>query len=240
MLAHVCLAFAMSNGTYGSTRMMCELQDVGLVTVRRRTARLMRENGLRGRQKRRLKRTIESEHAWPIAPNIIDQEFLATAPNQKWSADISYVWARERWLLSGGGHRPLLAPCRRLGRRRPAARDLALVALHKVLVVRRPPKGSFIIQTAAANTAPWTNKPRCAVTASLSSCQPKEAANDNAMVETFFKTIKSELVWRRVFDTRAEAATAIARYIDGFCNPVRRHSALDHINPAQFERAELR
>ncbi len=63
---------------------------------------------------------------------------------------------------------------------------------------------------------------------------------DNAMVETFFKTIKSELVWRTVFYTRAEAATAIARYIDGFYNPVRRHSALDYTSPAQFERTVSR
>ena len=63
---------------------------------------------------------------------------------------------------------------------------------------------------------------------------------DNAMVETFFKTIKSELVWRTVFYTRAQAEQAIARYIDGFYNPVRRHSALDYISPAQFERTASR
>lgn len=66
-----------------------------LAIGRRRTARLMRENGLRGRQKRRFKRTTDSEHSWPIAPNIIDQDFTATAPNQKWGVDISYVWTRE-------------------------------------------------------------------------------------------------------------------------------------------------
>ena len=98
MLAHVRSAFALSNGTYGSPRMTRELQDDGFAIGRRRTARLMRENGLRGRQKRRFKRTTDSEHAWPIAPNIIDQDFAATAPNQKWGVDISYVWTREGWL----------------------------------------------------------------------------------------------------------------------------------------------
>ena len=91
LLAHVRSAFALSNGTYGSPRMAQELRDNGLAVGRRRTARLMRENGLAGRQKRRFKRTTDSDHAWPIAPNLLEQNFLATRPDEKWGADISYV-----------------------------------------------------------------------------------------------------------------------------------------------------
>ena len=98
LLAHVRSAFALSNGTYGSPRMTHELRDRGLQVGRRRTARLMRDNDLKARQKRRFKRTTDSEHAWPIAPNLIDQDFTATAPNQKWGVDISYVWTPEEWL----------------------------------------------------------------------------------------------------------------------------------------------
>lgn len=98
LLAHVRCAFALSNGTYGSPRMTHELNDEGVQVGRRRTARLMRENGLKARQKRRFKRTTDSEHAWPVAPNLIDQDFAATGPNQKWGVDISYVWTREGWL----------------------------------------------------------------------------------------------------------------------------------------------
>lgn len=98
MLAHVRSAFALSNGTYGSPRMTRELQHDGFAIGRRRTARLMHDNGLQGRQKRRFKRTTDSEHAWPIAPNIIDQDFTATALNQKWGVDIFYVWTCEGWL----------------------------------------------------------------------------------------------------------------------------------------------
>src|SRR5918994_6009816 len=92
LLAHVRSSFQLSNGTYGSPRMTRELQDVGLVVGRRRTARLMRENGLRARQKRRFKRTTDSHHAFPVAPNLLEQDFSAERPNQKWNADISYVW----------------------------------------------------------------------------------------------------------------------------------------------------
>jgi transposase InsO family protein len=89
LLAHIRSSFALSNGTYGSPRMTYELRDNGLTVGRRRTARLMRENGLVARQKRRFRRTTDSEHAWPVAPNLLEQDFAATRPDEKWGADIS-------------------------------------------------------------------------------------------------------------------------------------------------------
>jgi len=84
LLAHVRSAFALSNSTYGSPRMTRELRDDGLTVGRRRVARLMRDNGLRARQKRRFKRTTDSHHTWPVAPNLLDQDFTATGPDKKW------------------------------------------------------------------------------------------------------------------------------------------------------------
>ena len=89
LLAHIRSAFALSHETYGSPRMTRELQDNGLSVGRRRTARLMRENGLKARQKRRFKRTTDSHHAFPMAPNLLDQDVSAERPNEKWGADIS-------------------------------------------------------------------------------------------------------------------------------------------------------
>ncbi len=83
LLAHVRAAFALSNGTYGSPRMVHELRDAGLTIGRRRVARLMRQNGMKARQKRRFKRTTDSLHAFPLAPNLLEQDFTATTPNQK-------------------------------------------------------------------------------------------------------------------------------------------------------------
>jgi putative transposase len=113
LLAHIRSSFALSMGTYGSPRMTRELQDEGFSIGRRRTARLMRENGLNARQKRRFKRTTDSHHAFPVAPDLIDQDFSAERPNQKWNADISSVWTAEGWLylaLGPGSVRP--AGCR--------------------------------------------------------------------------------------------------------------------------------
>jgi putative transposase len=98
LLAHIRSAFALSNATYGSPRMTRELRDDGITIGRHRVARLMRENALKARQRRRFKRTTDRLHAFPVAPNLLNQDFNAAGPNQKWGADISYVWTREGWL----------------------------------------------------------------------------------------------------------------------------------------------
>ena len=141
LLAHIRSAFTLSNGTYGSPRMTRELQDEGLKVGRRRTARLMRDNGIKARQTRRFKRTTDSHHAFPVAPNLLDQDFSAERPNQKWNADISYVWTREGWLY--------LAVVLDLFARRVVGwavsdrlhKELALEALRKALAIRRPGEG---------------------------------------------------------------------------------------------------
>jgi transposase InsO family protein len=233
LLAHVRSAFALSNGTHGSPRMRRELQDAGLVVGRRRIARLMRDNGLQARHKRRFKRTTDSHHAWPIAPNLLDQDFTATGPNKKWGADISYVWTRR--LAVPGLVIDLFA--RRVvgwatGDR--LHRDLALAALRKALTMRRPAAGLIHHSDRGSPYCSIDYQAELEKNAILVSMSGKGNCHDNAMVETFFKTLKSELVWRTVFYTRQQADRAIGRYMDGFYNPVRRHSALNFTSPALF------
>jgi putative transposase len=236
LLAHVRSAFALSNGTYGSLRMTRELRDQGLAVGRRRTARLMRDNGLRARQKRRFKRTTDSHHAWPIAPNLLDQDFSAAAPNQKWSADISYVWTREGWLY--------LAIVMDLFSRRIIAwsvsdrlhRHLALTALDQAFAIRRPTPGLICHSDRGSQYCSIDYQSKLQKHGALISMSGKGNCFDNAVVEAFFKTLKSELVWRTVFMTRWDAETAIGRYIDRFYNPVRRHSSLDFVSLAAYER----
>jgi putative transposase len=239
LLAHVRSAFALSNGTYGSPRMTRELHDDGLTVGRRRTARLMRENGLRARQKRRFKRTTDSHHAWPVAPNLLDQDFTAAGPNEKWGADISYIWTKQGWLY--------LAVVIDLFARRVVGwstndrlhRNLALAALRKAVVMRRPAAGLIHHSDRGSQYCSMDYQAELDALGILISMSGRGNCFDNAMVETFFKTLKSELVWRTVFETRADATAAIGRYIDGFYNPIRRHSALDFTSPAQFEKMAL-
>jgi putative transposase len=236
LLAHIRAAFVLSNETYGSPRMTRELQDGGLNVGRRRTARLMRENGLKAWQKRRFKRTTDSHHAWPVAPHLIEQNFSAERPNQKWNADISYVWTSEGWLY--------LAIILDLFARRVVGwavsdrlhKKLALEALRKTLAIRQPGKDLIHHSDRGSqycSTAYQAELRKHGIQISMSG---RGNCYDNSVVETFFKTLKSELVWRTVFQTRAEAKDAIGRYIDGFYNPVRRHSTLDFVSPVQFER----
>ena len=236
LLAYARSAFALSNGTYGSPRMTRELQDNGFAVGRRRTARLMRENDIKARQKRRFKRTTDSEHSWPVAPNIIDQDFAADRPNQKWGVDISYVWTREGWIY--------LAVVIDLFSRRVVGwsvgdrlhRRLAIAALQTALTMRRPPEGLIHHSDRGSQYCAVDYQATLRRHGVRISMSGKGNCYDNAMVETFFKTLKSELVWRTTFFTRADAERDIARYIDGFYNPVRRHSALDYLSPAQFEK----
>ena len=154
LLAHVRSAFTLSNGTYGSPRMVHELRDNGLTIGRRRVARLMRENGLRARQKRRFKRTTDSLHAFPIAPNLLDQDFAAAGPNQKW-APTSPTCGPAR----AGSTSPSSSTCS------PGASSAGQPAIgftrnwHCRLCAGPSPCGvrspaSFTTRTAAANTAP--------------------------------------------------------------------------------------
>ena len=145
LLTHIRSAFALSNATYGSPRMTRELRDDGITIGRHRVARLMRENALKARQRRRFKRPTDSLHAFPVAPNLLNQDFNATGPNQKWGADISYVWTREGWLY--------LAVVIDLFARRVVGwaagdrlhKELALLALRRAVAVRCP-SASFVFE----------------------------------------------------------------------------------------------
>jgi len=213
-----------------------ELQDSGFAIGRRRTARLMSEKGLHARQKRRFKRTTDSQHAFPVAPNILDQDFAASRPNQKWGVDISYVWIREGWLY--------LAVVIDLFSRRVVGwavgdrlhRDLAISALRKAIVMRRPKPGMVHHSGRGSQYCSIDYQALLRSKGIVISMSGKGNCYDNAMVETFFKTLKSKLIWRTIYQTRLQEQNAIARYIDGFHNPTRRHSALDYLSPAQFER----
>lgn len=235
-LAHIRTAFALSNGTYGSPRMHRDLVDDGHRIGRHRTARLMRENGLVARQKRRFKRTTDSEHAWPVAPNLLAQDFEAEQRDRKWGADISYIWTAQGWLY--------LAVVLDLHSRRVVGwatsdrlkRSLAVEALRRAIVNRDPAPGLVHHSDRGSQYCSVDYQAELRKRGILISMSGKGNCYDNSMVETFFKTIKSELIWPVAWQTRQQAENAIARYIDGFYNPVRRHSSLGFLSPIAFER----
>lgn len=235
MLAHIRAEFATSNETYGSPRMHAELTDSGLAIGRHRVARLMSENGLKARQKTRFKKTTDSDHGGPVATNVLDQDFTATAPDQKWGVDISYVWTAEGWLY--------LAVVLDLFSRRIVGwqlsdrmkRGLAMGALQRAINLRQPPRGLIHHSDRGSQYCSDDYRRMLRDNGFVSSMSGRGNCYDNAMVETVFKTIKSELIWRTAFTTRDQAAAAIGQYIEGFYNTRRRHSSLGYVSPAAFE-----
>lgn len=195
----------------------------------------MRDNGLKALQKRRYKKTMDSCHGGPVAANLLDQDFTCDGPNQKWGADISYIWTAEGWLY--------LAIVLDLYSRRIVGwatshrlkKDLALNALRRAIVLRQPLPGLIHHSDRGSQYCSHDYQKLLRANGMAASMSRKGNCFDNAMVETVFKTIKSEMIWRTSFQTRAAAELALGRYIDGFYNPRRRHSALAYKSPATFE-----
>ena len=235
LLAHVRAAFRRSRESYGAERVHHELAENGIEVGRHRVARLMRGNGMSPKRQQKFKKTTDSQHNKAVASNLLDQTFSAEAPNEKWAADISYIWTAQGWLY--------LAVMLDLYSRRvigwaAGARmtsDLPLKVLNRAIGLRQPGAGVIHHSDRGSQYCSDAYQARLGELGFLASMSGKGNCYDNAVVETFFKTIKSELIWRTVFMSRSQAETAIAGYIDGFYNPVRRHSTLDFTSPVKFE-----
>ena len=227
--------FALSHGTYGYPRMHAELVEEGLSIGKHRVARLMRENGLKAPHRRRFKHTTNSHHHYPIVPNLLSQDFVCDKPNQKWGADISYIWTAEGWLY--------LAIVLDFYSRRIVGwttsdrlkKDLATTALSKALAIRQPQPGLLHHSDRGSQYCSYEYRDLLRRHGIIASMSAKGNCYDNAIVETVFKTIKNELIWQASYRSRKEANIQLGKYIDGFYNPRRRHSALGHKSPIKFE-----
>jgi putative transposase len=237
--AQITAAHERSRGSYGAPRIHAALRAAGIRTSRRRVARLMRAAGLVGCCRRRRVRTTVADPAHAPAPNLVARDFTAPAPDRLWLGDITYVATQEGWLYLAT---LLDAHSRRVVGWAMADHlrtELALDALAMALRSRPPPPGLVhhtdrgCQYTAAAYREALAAR---GVTASMS-----RSGNclDNAMAESFFATLKAELVDRRHWATRAAARTAIFEWIEVFYNRQRAHSALAYQPPAIFEEVLL-
>ncbi len=233
--AHIRVQFSTSNETYGAPRMHVELTEEGLAVGRHRVARLMRDNGLKALQKRRYKKTTDSSHGGPLAANLLDQDFGCDGPDEKWGADISYIWTAEGWLY--------LAIVLDLYSRCIVGwatsdrlkKDLALNTLRRAIALCNPLPGLVQHTDRGSQYCSHDYQRLLKAHGIVPSMSGKGNCYDNAMVETVFKTIKNELIWRTSFQSRRAAELALGRYIDGFYNPRRRRSALGYKSPTSFE-----
>jgi putative transposase len=225
-----------SHRRYGAPRVHRELRAQGIHVSRKRVARLMRESGLAARRRRRFVRTTQSNHGERVAGNILHRQFDVSAANTVWAGDITYIPTRSGWLY--------LAVILDLFSRRVVGwsmqphleRTLVLSALEMALATRSPPSGLLYHSDRGVQYACRDYRlalHRAEITPSMSR---KGDCWDNAVVESFFSTLKQELVYERDFADPDEARSAVFEYIEAFYNRTRRHSSLGYVSPAEYEK----
>jgi putative transposase len=227
--------FEKSSETYGSPRIYQVMRKLGLMCSQNRVARLMRAAGLKAKQMRRYRSTTKRNKADRAAPNILKRDFSAEAPNKKWVADITYIATQEGWLY--------LATILDLFSRRVVGwamsprmtRDLTLGALHMATRRCRPERGLIHHSDQGSQ---YTDSEYQAVLAAhgiVASMNGVGTWYDNAPMESFFGTLKSELVHHRAYRSRAEASPDVFYYIEAWYNRRRLHSALGYESPEVYE-----
>ena len=231
----VAAIYRQSRGRYGSPRVHAELRERGRRTGRKRVARLMQTAGLRAREYRRFRCTTDSRHGMTIRQNLLDRRFTMPTLNRGWVTDITYVWTLEGWLY--------LAVILDLFSRRVVGWSLserlepgiALGALKMALQDRQPPQGLLHHSDRGSQYASHEYQQLLAVHGIQSSMSRKGNCWDNAVAESFFATLKVELVRQSRWSTRTQARNELFEYIELFYNRQRRHSALGYLCPTEFE-----
>ncbi len=230
-----------SRGTYGAPRIHAELRDEGVPVGKKRVARLMRAIGLQGVHRRRRTRTTRQDKAAAPAPDLVDRNFSAPGPDRLWVADITYVptWAGFLYLAV-----VLDAFSRRVVGWAMAVHlrtELVLDALEMAVRTRAPGRGLIHHSDRGSQYTSLEFGRRCKKAGIVASMGSTGDCYDNALCESFFASLETELIDRSVFRDHAEARTAVFDYIECFYNRRRRHSALGYLSPTEFERrhAEL-
>ena len=228
-----------SRQTYGAPRVQMELRSHGQRHGRNRIARLMREQDLCGRQKKRYRvQTTQSKHPEPIAPNRLAQAPVPTGPDQLWAADITYVETAAGWVYVAAilDHYSRQIVGWAVSQKIDTA--LVLLALSMALTHRQPPAGLIFHSDRGVQYASAEYRRALATAGLVSSMSRKANCYDNATMEAFWSTLKLELIYRRHFEDAGQLRRALFDYIEVFYNRQRLHSALGYRTPASFECAQ--
>jgi transposase InsO family protein len=231
--------FEQSKNTYGSRRIYKTLRSWGIMCYKNQVAKIMRMHGLKPKTKRKYKVTTDSRHSKNIASNLLQRNFTVEVINKILVGDITYIWTKEGWLY--------LSTVIDLYSRRVVGwslshrltKELVIKSLRDAIMRRKPDPGVIFhsdrgSQYASDEFVEFLNNNRI-----IPSMSRKGNCWDNAVAESFFKTIKSELVWWYNFRTRAEAELRIFEYIEVFYNRNRLHSSNNYMSPVDFERKKL-
>jgi transposase InsO family protein len=234
MLALIQAIHTELKGAYGSPRMVRELRARGFAASKERVERLMRDNGIHARHKRRYKATTDSRHGLPVAENLLARNFTPTTPNQVWTSDITYLWTDEGWLylaivldlfnreVVGWSLKPRMTA------------DIVTDALTMAWFRRKPAPGVLHHSDRGSQYASHAFQSKLAEYGMTCSMSRKGNCWDNAPTESWFNSFKNERVHGVRFGTRAEMTAASFEYIEVFYNRKRLHSTLGYKSPTQF------
>lgn len=226
-----------SGGRYGSSRVHAVLRAQGRGISRGRIERLMRRYGIRAIMMRpRRVRTTDSRHNLPIALNLLDRNFRATAPNRVWLADITYIPTGEGWLYLAAVMDLYSRKIVGWAMRDHLRAELPLAALMMALQRQRPAAGLIQHSDRGVQYASEEYRGALQLAGMRPSMSRKGDCLDNAPMESFFHTLKTELVHHQKYATRADAQRDLFAFIEGFYNRMRLHSALGYISPVEMER----
>ena len=235
LLSEIRIIFMKYRRLYGSPRITDELRDNGHTCGENRVARLMKENGIAAKTKRRFKVTTKSRHNYPIADNLVNRKFSSDSPNRVWASDITYVWTKEGWLYLAAimdvYSRQIVGWS--MGKR--LTQDLVIKALKQAIWRRNPSDGLIFHSDRGSQYAANEFRSLLKKHKMIQSMSGSGNCYDNAIMESFFHTLKVEHVYFERYEARQEAISSIFEYVEIFYNRVRKHSALNYKSPADYE-----
>jgi len=228
--------FVQGRTNYGTRRIQDKLLELyGLIISRKRISSIMKDLNLKVKMKRRYKNTTDSNHNLPIASNILNRDFYASSPNEKWVGDITYISTGEGWLYLATVID--LYSRKIVGWSMDDTMKVSLVndALNMAIQQRNPLTGLLWHTDRGSQYASYSHKDLLLKNNITASMSRKGNCWDNAVAESFFKSLKNELVYQTYFYTKKQAKEQIFEYIEFYYNRTRSHSYLNNLSPARFE-----
>ena len=232
--AQVRAAHERTRETFGAERLQKELSSCGVQIGVHRIKRLRAKLGLRCKQKRKFKATTNSTHDLPVAPNILSQDFSVSAPNQAWCGDITYIATDEGWLYLAGLKDLYSGEIVGYAMSERMTKQLVMQALFRAVASHRPPPGLIQHTDRGSQYCAHAYQKLLKQFGMQPSMSRRGNCFDNAPIESFWGSLKNELVYHRKFATRDQATKEIAEYIEVFYNRQRTQERLNYLSPAAF------
>ena len=235
LLSEIKQIYQMSRGLYGSPRITAELREKGFNYGHNRIARLMHQNKIQAKTRKKFRVTTNSRHKLPVAPNILERRFCADSKDQIWLSDITYIRTHQGWLYLAAVLDVYSRSVVGWSMSSHLSQELVLNALKQAIGRRNPEKGIIFHSDRGVQYASHSVKELLNTHKFRQSMCGKGNCYDNAMMESFFGTLKTECVYLENYQSRYQAKLNIFDYIEVYYNRIRKHSALGYLSPIVFE-----